>query len=333
MDASQIETALQRLAPHLAPGGGAVAHLRRLSGGANMETWAFDLGGGGEPLRCILRRRANRMTPRQDRFSIALGTEALVLRAAARHGVPVSHVYRICEPEDGLGEAYVTEFLQGEALGGRIVRKPEFAPARERLAYQCGETIARIQRVPLGELPPMRRSSAIEEVRMCESIYRDIGPDRPIFEAAISYLKQAAPPASAPVLVHGDYRNGNLMVDPVQGLRAPLDWEVAHVGDSAEDFGWLCVNSWRFGQSKLPVGGFGTYEQLMEGYAAGGGRGLTLERLLYWQMMGSLRWAVMCRTMYEIFSTSEERSVERSVVGRRTSEAEIDLLHLLENTL
>ena len=47
-----------------------------------------------------------------------------------------------------------------------------------------------------------------------------------------------------------------------------LDWELAHLGDPMEDLGWLCVNSWRFGAVDLPVGGFGTREDLFAGYAA-----------------------------------------------------------------
>ncbi|MBL6749008.1 MAG: phosphotransferase family protein [Nevskia sp.] len=329
MDAAAISDALQRLAPKLAPGGGEIAALRRLSGGANMETWAFDVGAGASAVPCILRRRAHPMTPREVRFNIDLVTEARVLRAAARHGVAVAAVRWICEPGDGLGEGYVMERLNGEALGGRIVRKPEFAAVRGRLAYQCGELLGRIHRVPLAELPPLRRTCGVEEAVTFESIYREIGSQRPIFEAAFRYLEDAAPPAQEPVLLHGDYRNGNLMVDPATGLRAALDWEMCHIGEPGEDLGWLCANSWRYGQSGKPVGGFGSYEQLLEGYAAGGGAAMSVERLRYWEVFGSLKWAVLCRTMYEIFVSDEEHSVERSVVGRRTSEAEIDLVHLL----
>jgi aminoglycoside phosphotransferase (APT) family kinase protein len=326
MDTGQIGAALQRLAPRLAPGGGEIEGLRRLSGGANMETWAFDVGG----VRCILRRRAHQMTPREQRFNVALTTEAQVVRAAGRHGVAVAKVLHICAAEDGLGDAYVMERLEGEALGSRIVRKPEFAPARERLAFQCGELLARIHAVPLADLPPLRRSNGLDESRMYESIYREIGSPTPIFEAAFRYLQDEAEPAPPPVLVHGDFRNGNLMVDPTQGLRAALDWEICHIGEPGEDFGWLCANSWRFGVRGKTVGGFGSREQLLEGYAAAGGTGMSLRRLHYWEIFGSMKWAVLCRTMYEIFATSEERSVERSVVGRRTSEAEIDLVQLLE---
>ena len=49
------------------------------------------------------------------------------------------------------------------------------------------------------------------------------------------------------------------------GIVAVLDWEVAHIGDPMRDLGWICTNSWRFGQEP-PVGGFGEYEDLFRGY-------------------------------------------------------------------
>jgi aminoglycoside phosphotransferase (APT) family kinase protein len=127
--------------------------------------------------------------------------------------------------------------------------------------------------------------------------------------------------------VHGDFRNGNLMVGE-DGLRAVLDWELAHWGDPMEDLGWLCVNSWRFGKLELPVGGFGTREQLFEGYAEGGGV-VDAARVHYWEVFGTLKWGVICQSMAHAYLTGAERNVERAAIGRRASEAEIDLLMLL----
>ena len=71
--------------------------------------------------------------------------------------------------------------------------------------------------------------------------------------------------------MHGDFRHGNLIIGP-DGVRAVLDWELAHTGDPMEDLGWICVNSWRFGEIDKPVGGFGTREELFAGYEAAGRR-------------------------------------------------------------
>lgn len=105
------------------------------------------------------------------------------------------------------------------------------------------------------------------------------------------WLLQHLPVDSRRTLVHGDFRNGNLMID-AGGIRAVLDWELAQIGDPVRDLGWLCVNSWRFGRSDLPVGGFGTVEDLLEGYRAVSGIDIDRAELTFWQVFGSFWWAV-----------------------------------------
>jgi aminoglycoside phosphotransferase (APT) family kinase protein len=129
------------------------------------------------------------------------------------------------------------------------------------------------------------------------------------------------------VLVHGDFRNGNIVVD-ASGLRAVLDWELAHLGDPMEDLAWISVPSWRFGHHDLPVGGIGTRDELFAGYREGGGT-VDAARVHYWEVLGTLKWGVICEGMAAAHLSGAERSVERAAVGRRASETEIDLLDML----
>jgi aminoglycoside phosphotransferase (APT) family kinase protein len=114
------------------------------------------------------------------------------------------------------------------------------------------------------------------------------------------------------------------------GLAAVLDWELAHIGDPREDIAWLCVNSWRFGQSEHRAGGFGQLEDLLAAYSASGGRAFRPADIDWWEILGSLKWGVMCMIMYSAFKTGADRSVERAAIGRRVSETEIDLINLFE---
>ncbi|MDP1631606.1 MAG: phosphotransferase family protein [Caulobacter sp.] len=318
-----LETALNAIAPEL--GGAGVSDLRRLSGGASQETWAFSLD-TGRPL--ILRRKPAGATAVAG-SGIPLATEAALIRAAAALGAPVPEVLHVCAPDSAVGEAYVMNRIEGEALGKRIARDDAFAAVRPKLARQCGEVLAKIHAVPLEGLPALNHSSALDELEKYEAAYRGLGANRPIFEAAFRWLKDRAPPLDRPVLLHGDFRNGNIMFDPVRGVAAVLDWELAHIGDPAEDMGWLCTASWRFG-GPGPVGGFGQYDDLLAGYEAAGGAPISLERVKYWQMLGSLKWGCMCLGMYGSFASGADPSVERAMIGRRTSETEIDLMALLE---
>ena len=79
------------------------------------------------------------------------------------------------------------------------------------------------------------------------------GQPSEVFELALTELAASQPPPREPVLVHGDFRLGNLIVGP-EGLRAVLDWELTHVGSPAEDLGWLCVKAWRFGAERASGG-------------------------------------------------------------------------------
>ena len=100
--------------------------------------------------------------------------------------------------------------------------------------------------------------------------YRSFNWPRPVFELALRWLADHDPgPSKEVTLVHGDFRHGNLIIGP-DGVRAVLDWELAHLGDPMEDLGWICVNSWRFGEIDKPVGGFGSREELFAGYEEGG---------------------------------------------------------------
>jgi aminoglycoside phosphotransferase (APT) family kinase protein len=129
------------------------------------------------------------------------------------------------------------------------------------------------------------------------------------------------------VVVHGDFRNGNLIVGR-DGIRAVLDWELAHLGDPMEDLGWLCVKSWRFGQP-LPVGGFGAYAQLLDAYERASGRPVDRVALRWWETLGTLKWGIMCIMQAATHTSGAVRSVELAAIGRRVCEQEWDLLALV----
>jgi hypothetical protein len=149
-----------------------------------------------------------------------------------------------------------------------------------------------------------------------------------VFELAMAELAAGRPPPRDPVLVHGDFRLGNLIVGP-EGLRAVLDWELTHAGDPAEDLGWLCVKAWRFGAS-APVAGLGSREDLLAAYRAAGGASISPDELRWWELLGTLRWGVICLTQAWTHLSGAHRSVELAAIGRRVCEQEWDLLMLLD---
>jgi aminoglycoside phosphotransferase (APT) family kinase protein len=78
------------------------------------------------------------------------------------------------------------------------------------------------------------------------------------------------------------------------------------------------------------VGGFGHLNELLDAYEASGGQNFAADQIDWWEILGSLKWGIMCMIMYEAFRSGSDPSVERAAIGRRVSETEIDLLNLLE---
>ena len=129
--------------------------------------------------------------------------------------------------------------------------------------------------------------------------------------------------------MHGDFRNGNFIVG-ADGIRAVLDWELAHLGDPIEDLGWLCVKSWRFGNADQIVGGFGSLDQLIDAYVDAGGTEVTEDDVRFWVVLGTLKWGVICAGQALLHINGLLRSVELAALGRRVAEMEWDLLDLLD---
>jgi aminoglycoside phosphotransferase (APT) family kinase protein len=307
-------------------GGDAIAGLTRLSAGATQEIWRFGVFRGDVETPVILRRAPG--GTRVSETAIGLATEAGLIEAAGRVGVPVPPVLCVLEEEDGLGQGFVMGFVEGETLGGRIARSEALAGARPGLARQCGEILARIHTLDPGEFPNLRRATPAELVAQYRASYEASQWPRPVLDLTFRWLETHCPPAPArPRLVHGDFRNGNLMIGP-EGVRAVLDWEIAHVADPMEDLGWICVNAWRFGVLDKPVGGFGEREELWAGYEAAGGDPVNRAHAHWWEVYGSMRWGVMCVGMTAAFRSADP-SVERAVIARRVSENELDLMRLI----
>ena len=299
---------------------GSVDDLVRLSGGASRETFAFDLVADGQRRPLILQR----VRPKTMSSGPGMQGEAELLRAAAGLGVPVPTVVADDDGTELGGPSIVMDRLEGETIARKLLRDDEWAVARGGLVDQAGAALAAIHRIPLADAPPLSSSDQLEEMR---NLLAMLGQPLPAMELGLRWLAGYRPPSPRETVVHGDFRLGNLLVGP-DGLRGVLDWELAHIGDPVEDLGWYCVRAWRFG-SPLPAGGTGTREQLLGAYEAAGGAPVDPEALRWWELLGTLKWGLICVLQAQGHLTGASRSVELATIGRRVCENEWDVLGLL----
>jgi len=321
------EELLARCVATWCAGATGIANAARLSGGASQETWSFDIVHPDGNIGAILRRAPVGYGAAPDRAA-GLGAEAVLMQQAYAAGIPSPRVMHVLSPADELGTGFIMGRVDGETIPRKILRDEKFAAARPKLARQLGGVLAKIHALGLPQLPELRRMTAASEIGELERDYRSLNWPRPVFDLALRWLRDNDPgPSPEVTLVHGDFRHGNLIIGP-DGVRAVLDWELAHLGDPMEDLGWICVNSWRFGEIDKPVGGFGSREELFAGYEEAGRR-VDPASVKFWEVMGTLRWGVMCCGMMQRFRIGPDHSMERAMIGRRASETEIDLLRLL----
>lgn len=300
---------------------GVTVKLTRLSAGASRETYQV-LAAADEWAETFI-LQLDRTAPGLRKTRV--DEQVRLLEAATRCGTPVPTVIA-CDSSCGqLGTPFIiSAFIPGETVPRRILRAPELATARAGFAVQCGQILARLHAAPVGELPGLdsgdRLDRVIEEIDL-------IGEPHPAFELAIGWLRENRPPPVEKVLVHGDFRTGNLIMGP-EGIRAVLDWEIAHLGDPAEDLAWLCLKTWRF-RGGGEVGGMGELADLAAAYEQEGGRRVGPGRLFWWQVLGTLKWGSICQHLARTHLDGHRRSVELAAIGRRVCETEYDLLRML----
>jgi aminoglycoside phosphotransferase (APT) family kinase protein len=295
--------------------------VARLSGGASRETWSFDaVAPDGSRTELVLRRDP----PGRPSESGALARESAAIGAAASAGLAAPEVLLVHSDGADTGAAgMVMRRVAGETIARRILRDEQYAAARGLLVRQLAEFAAGLHALDVPIAFP--RPDPLAQLRQQLDSF---GRPSEVFELALDWLGAHPPPGRAPVLLHGDFRLGNLVVGP-DGLRAVLDWELTHLGNPAEDLGWLCVKAWRFG-SPLPVAGVGTRADLLADYRAAGGPDIAPAELRWWETLGTLRWGVICLSQAWAHLSGAHRSVELAAIGRRVCEQEWDLLLLLE---
>ncbi|RYY93942.1 MAG: phosphotransferase family protein [Comamonadaceae bacterium] len=239
------EAALDRyLAAHLEGYAGGL-QLRQFPGGYSNPTYALSarMRDGGAREYVLRKRPAGNLLPSAHQVD----REFRVIRALAGSGVPVPAAHFLCEDPAVLGQSF---FLM-DRVEGRIFGDPAMpgCTRQERAAAYDAMIVALAQlhavdpaAVGLGDFgkPENFLGRLVERwTRQYRAAQTD---DVPEMEQLATWLLANLPPPQPAVVMHGDFRLGNLIIHPAEPrVMAVLDWELSTLGDPFCDVAYNCL--------------------------------------------------------------------------------------------
>ena len=308
-----------------------IGRIELLGGGAIQENWALDIALAGGPRAGRHELVLRTSSPSGVSVSWDRMEEFAILRVAHAAGVTVPEPWVACADAAVIGRPfYLMARLAGEARGYRLVRDPQVLARSDALTSQLGVELARLHRVVppvagLGFMPVPTGSPAAGRIAEYRRHLDALDAAEPVLEWALSWLERRAPEAGRICLIHGDFRTGNYLVDRGE-LSGILDWEFAAFGDPLEDLGWMLARYWRFGAYGREAGGIGSREALLAGYEAESGRPVERPLVPFWEVMATVRWAVIAMQQAERHYSGAEPSLELALTGQVLPQLELDLL-------
>lgn len=308
-----------------------ISDPKPLSGGASRDTWLFTAQYGDTQEKLVLRRD---LPTQMFDGALTREQEFLLMRAAYEHGVQCAQVRYLCTDNAVLGSPFfVMAYKAGVSIGVKVVQSPELAQARARLPEQLAQQLATIHALPLDGLdflprPPQGVQAAQDTINQMYLILDGLRVKSPTWEWCLRWAQRHLPAPIADTFVHGDFRVGNLLVDE-NGLSAVIDWEFGHVGDPDEELGYICMRDWRFGNGKAHFAGIADRETFLTAYERYSGRSVDRARVDWWEIMGNIRWGIICMSQANRHLSGQERSVELASLGRRSAEMQLEALRLI----
>lgn len=313
-----------------------IDNMTPLAGGASRDSWVLEARLDGLPQKLVLRKDFS--TTMNDE-ALTRKQEYLLMKAAYESGVKVAQMRFVCDDPDDYGlelPFFIMDYVEGVSIGRRVMKMPELEQARQVLPEQLAEQLALIHKMDLAQhgiyfLPTPNEGMTPSETAIA-FVYDVLDRHNlhvPAFEFALRWAKQHMPTHGDVTFVHGDFRIGNMLVD-ANGLAAVIDWEFAHVGDPLEEIGYLCMRDWRFGNDHLHAGGLSDRERFIMAYEKYSGRSVNRSAVDWWEIVGNIRWGVICLVQADRHLSGKDPSVELASLGRRSAEMQLEALRLIE---
>lgn len=177
----------------------------------------------------------------------AVDREFRVISGLQESDVPVPVPHLLCEDASVIGQMfYVMSDVPGRIITTREM--PGCAPDERRRIYEdMVRVLARLHTVDItaAGLEDFGRPAgyvARQVARWSRQYEASKVEDCPAMDRLIAWLPENAPDDDRASLVHGDYRLGNMVVDPEKPeIAAVLDWELSTIGHPDADLGYFCM--------------------------------------------------------------------------------------------
>lgn len=331
-----MQALAQKLTDYLAQQTGqevTIHQMQPLAGGASRGTWHIHAQIGTEEAQLVLRKD---LPTQMFAHALSREQEYRLMDVAYQSGVRVARMrFECASPEVLDGAFFIMDYVPGISIGSKVMRDPKLEEARARLPQQMAEQLALIHKMDVGahgidflSAPPANKTAHEIVIEQCYDILDELGVHNPVWEWALRWVARHRPAEHVTTFVHGDFRIGNLLVDET-GLTAVIDWEFGHLGDPDEELGYVCMRDWRFGRGEHRFAGLCDRETFLGHYERYSGRRVDRANVDWWEIMGNIRWGIICMSQANRHLSGAEPSVELASLGRRSAEMQLETLRLI----
>lgn len=234
------EQALSAYLARALPGYEGPAVIRQFQGGQSNPTFLITT-----PTRkYVLRKKPpGKLLPSAHQVE----REFKVLKALYGTGVPVPQPLVLCEDASIIGTAfYVMAFVDARVFPAPGM--PDVSPDQRAGVYKSmAETLAKLHKVDWRAcgLESFGRPEGFltrQVERWSKQYVATKTEESAAMDQLMAWLPGHIPDSHEAAVAHGDYRLGNLLIDPVSPhVVAVVDWELATIGHPLSDLAYACM--------------------------------------------------------------------------------------------
>lgn len=304
-----------------------IADFRLLPGGYGKETTLFEVRGSALDGQFVMRR--DRLAPTMDNDCHRIERETPVIRAAFERGFPAPDAAWLDTEHKLLpGGHFLVMRRASGTTGGDVFGAS--GKVGDELTDLLASSVGKLH-----SLPPLRELGTVSEgiapelwdlslkevttryISSIRDIYiREMIAPSPAVLGFYGWLLDNVPDAPGrPVLLHGDIGFHNMIVDNGR-LTAVVDWEFAHIGDPAEDVGYV----------RNTTGSSIDWDRFMRVYRESGGGEISAERLRFFQIWGHLRNLTACQLTSNAFTRGTLDELKLAHVGHSMTPMFLDAI-------